>query len=553
MDRFFDDTGSGVRLAGTVFGGRYRIVRPLGEGGMSAVYLAEDLKLPGKRWAVKRTREYGISELSASREAAVLMKLSHPYLPHVVDFFPPDEEGYSHLVMEYIDGVTLQQLFEQNGGELPLQAIIRYAVQLCELLHYLHGLESGPVIFRDIKPSNIMVDTQDHVRLIDFGIARKHTPGRETDTVALGTIGYAAPELLEQGYSDYRSDLYSLGATLYYLLSGGRTFHAVRQPLELSGQTRERLVAELVNKLLDDRPERRPQSAAEVKAMLEMSLESDKPRTYADSAKDQASLHEARRIRIVVGGLYAGAGATFTAVAIASLLSDAGVTNAVVEHPAVRPDLYGLLDGERNAPANYDYWSARPDSGRTVWRSGRTEWVALHPDEDKLHPVPVHHLEQRLFRIHAAVTILDIGDRWHEPGVSELLDESDIVVAVADPLPSRWMLASTRANCELLMKRHEMMNNVHFIANKSISFSGGKEWLASYPIRPSAVIPGVPLEDIVRCSWKGEPVQQQGTVKATLQKALGPWLGQTVQPTGRRDNGRFGGGNWLGKFFSARS
>lgn len=550
MDRFFDEAPDRVRLSGTVFGGRYRIIRPLGEGGMSTVFLAEDSKLPGKMWAVKRTREYGISELSAAREAAVLMKLSHPYLPHVVDFFPPDEEGFSHLVMEYIEGVTLQQLFERNGGTMPVQALIRYAVQLCELLQYMHEMDSGPIIFRDIKPSNIMIDSRDHVRLIDFGIARKHSADRQADTVPLGTIGFAAPEMLERGYSDTRSDLYSLGATLYYLLSEGRTYIAAKQSLHLQGGARERMLSELVAQLLDDIPERRPSTASEVRSMLEQCLESEKVRMGGSNADNQAAIHEMRRIRIVVGGLYAGAGATFTAVSIAGLLSEAGIANAVVEHPRLRPELFGLLDGDRNAPPNYDYWSTRSDEGGSPWRDGRTEWIVLHPRH--AGGGSSAGLEQRLYRIHAPVTIIDVGDHWLEQDIAELLDEADIIVAVADPTPSRWMLPLTGEYAEALMRRHEAGREVHFIANKSIAFKGNKEWLASFPFKPSAIIPYVSYEEIVRSSWKGELVQQHPDVKPLLHKALDSWIGQSLVPLRESGGGRFGIG-WLGKFFSARS
>lgn len=550
MGRFFDEAPDRVRIAGAVFGGRYRIVRPLGEGGMSAVFLADDLKLPGKRWAVKRTREQGISELSAAREAAVLMKLSHPYLPHVVDFFPPDEEGYSHLVMEYIDGETLQQLFERHGGTVPLPSLLRYAIQLCELLQYMHELDSGPVIFRDIKPSNIMIDSRDHVRLIDFGIARKATPGRPADTVALGTIGFAAPELLERGSSDYRSDLYSLGATLYYLLGGGRTYQAVREPLALSDGARERMTAELVARLLDDDPDRRPPSAAAVRSMLELCLQAEKPKGRGAAVNVPAPLRDARRMRFVVGGLYAGAGATFAAVAIAALLSEMGISNAVVEHPRVRPDLFGMLDGERNAPANYDYWLSRHDKNAASWHAGHTEWVALDPRRPDAEAAG--SLEQRLYRLRAAVTIVDIGDRWLEADISELLEEADVIVAVADPVPSRWMTPAAQQHAGTLLSWHEAGRSVDFIANKAVAFEGYKAWLASFPLKPAAIVPNVPFEEIVRSMWKGEPAPHRPAVKPVLQKALGDWLGKTVGTAARSGYG-YAGKNWLGKIFSARS
>lgn len=550
MNRFFHDAADPVRINGTVFGGRYRMLRPLGEGGMSTVYLAEDLKLPGKKWAVKRTRESGISELSAAREAAVLMKLSHPYLPHVVDFFPPDEEGYSHLVMEYIDGVTLQQLHERSDGPLPTAALIRYAIQLCELLQYLHEMESGPIIFRDIKPSNIMIDPRDHVRLIDFGIARRQTAERPNDTVALGTVGFAAPELLEEGVSDYRSDLYSLGATLYYLLSGGRFYQVWREPLAIAGGESERQLSELIGRLLEENPENRPESAAQVKELLEQCLESGKIRVGQPTGAGFVPTHEMRRMRIIVGGLYAGAGSTFVAAAIAGVLSDAGVANAVVEHPRVRAELYGLLDGERHAPDGYDAWSGRTEWPSESWRTGRTEWIVHRPEQSgRLSGTA---LEQRLYKVNASITIVDIGEYWLEPDVAELLDDADVLVAVADPNPSRWMLPDVSKCAQMLMRRRESGRNVHFAANKAVAFKGNREWLDSFPEQPSMVIPCISYEEIVRAAWKGEPVQQQPAVKPVLHKALAAWIGQAIVPLREPGNGWFSSG-WLGKFFTARS
>lgn len=548
MDRFFDEPPDRVRMAGDVLGGRYRLLRPLGEGGMSTVFLAEDLKLPGKKWAVKQTREYGISELSAAREAAVLMKLSHPYLPHVVDFFPPDEEGFSYLVMEYIDGLTLRQLAE-SGGPLPVQALVRYGIQLCELLQYLHEMDSGPIIFRDIKPSNIMIDARDHVRLIDFGIARKHTADRQADTVPLGTLGFAAPEMLDRGYSDFRSDLYSLGATLYCLLNDGRTYKAGTEPLELNGGESEKRLERLVMRLLDARPERRPPSAAAVRLELEQCLDEAKKRSASVADSGFVPAHESRRLRIVVGGLYPGAGATFAALSIAALLGDAGVAHAVVEHPRVRPELFGLLNGERNAPADYDYWSSRTDAG-SPWKDDRTEWLALRPGQTENVSSAV--LEQRLYKIGAPVTIVDIGDHWLEPELAELLTAADVCVVVADPNPARWMLPRAGQHAEALMQRRDTGREVHWIANRAVSFKGYKEWLESFPVKPSAVMPNIPYEDIVRSAWKGELVQRQPSVKPLLHKALAPWIGETLVPLRETGGGR-SGSRWIGKFFSARS
>ncbi|MEF3311006.1 serine/threonine-protein kinase [Paenibacillus sp. GYB004] len=536
---------AGALPAGTVYGGRYKIIRPLGEGGMSAVYLADDLRLPGKLWAVKRTQLTGISGLTAAHEAAILMKLDHPYLPHVVDYFPPDELGFSHLVMEYVEGITLQQQFERNGGHIPAASLIRYGIQLCELLQYMHELESGPVIFRDIKPSNIMIDTADHVRLIDFGIARKHSPDRPADTVPLGTIGFAAPELIESGRTDYRSDLYSLGATFYYLLSGGRMYHTARKPLALAGGERERLLTELVDRLLDDSPVLRPASASEVKSLLQRCSDPDAYRSDAIDGRAAGGLFPVKRVRVAVGGLYSGAGATFVALALASLLSERGVTNAVVEHPGVRPELYGLLDGERNAPADYLGHAGRASAGRERWTTGLTEWVPLAPAGHAALPEE-GTIVQRIYKIDAQVTLIDIGDRWLDHDVVKLLDEADAIVAVADPSPSRWTSPSARTIADSLMRRHAAGRSVHFMANKAVPFGGAKEWLSSFPLRPSAVIPYVPFEEIVKSSWKGKLPQENPNVMPLLHKALSAWLSKSLKVDRQSDSGK----GWLGKLFS---
>lgn len=531
---------------GGIIGGRYRIVGRLGEGGMSTVFLAEDLKLPGKKWAVKRIRPLGVSGISAAHEAEVLLKLDHPYLPHVVDFFPPDEAGFSHLVMEYVDGITLQKLFEREGGRLPVRSVVRYGIQLCELLEYLHGLEEGPVVYRDIKPANIMIDAQDHVRLIDFGIARRPAPERSAaDTVPLGTIGFAAPELLAHGRSDRRSDLYSLGAVFYYLLSGGRVYSAVRQPLALAGAG-GRSLAELVSRLLDDRPERRPESAAEVRAALAACLEADRP---AGTGGDRAAgngFAAGRRLRIVVGGLYAGAGATFTAIAIAKRLAAAGIGCAVMEHPAARPDLFGLLDGERRAPAGYEYGRAgRPGE---EWRDGLIEWIARRPGEEAATPA-----EHRLLRIEAPVALLDVGDGWLLDDVPAVLELADAVVVAADPNPVRWSLPSARRAAELLMRRKEAGCPVYFVANRAVPFDGYRQWLDSFPDKPAAIVPQLPYELSVRALWQGRLVHDDPVVRETLRDALDGWLkaaiGLQVQDAPKRHPA---GKGWLGKIFASR-
>ena len=205
--------------------GRYRILRRVGQGGMGAVYEAEDARLPGKRWAVKEMSAAAITDpaeradaLDAfDREAHFLSTLSHTNLPKVIDSFASD--GKQYLVMEFVDGQTLEELVVAAGRPLPAETVVRLGVDLCGVLDYLHR-QTPPIIFRDLKPGNIMLDSDGAIKLIDFGIARLFTPGKRRDTISLGTKGYAAPEQYGKGQTDARSDVYALGATLHFLLTG---------------------------------------------------------------------------------------------------------------------------------------------------------------------------------------------------------------------------------------------------------------------------------------------------------------------------------------------
>ncbi len=212
-------------VPGITLQGRYRIVRALGIGGMGAVYLAQDMRLANKLVAVKEmmpdptasSAEQAQAQQQFQQEASMLASLNHPNVPRVSDHFT--EMGKHYLVMDYVDGQTLEDILSRTPGFLPESQVLHWATQLCDVLTYLHGRQPT-VIFRDLKPGNIMVDRSGTVKLIDFGIARVFKPGKTTDTLRMGTLGYAPPEQYAgKGQTDARSDIYSLGATLHHLLT----------------------------------------------------------------------------------------------------------------------------------------------------------------------------------------------------------------------------------------------------------------------------------------------------------------------------------------------
>src|SRR6266852_8091334 len=256
---------------------RYVIVGQAGKGGMGAVYQAVDTRETHRRVAINEMSQghlsdAGLAEATAQfqREATLLGRLSHPNLPHIYDAF--NERGRSYLVMDFIDGKTLLQLLKESGFRpLPVAQVLGYALQLCDVLAYLHQ-QHPPIIFRDLKPTNVMVTANGHVFLIDFGIARIFKEGQEQDTTLLGSPGYAAPEQHGSAQTNPRSDLYSLGATLHCCLTGRDPYHAedrfafppVRQynpqvPIEFD---------QLIQRLLALDEQQRPASAIEVQQAL---------------------------------------------------------------------------------------------------------------------------------------------------------------------------------------------------------------------------------------------------------------------------------------------
>lgn len=205
---------------------RYRIVKMLGGGGMGQVYLAHDTRLADKPCAVKElipdphlsAEERAQSAAQFHREAAVLAHLDHPHLPNVSDYF--EESGRFYLVMDYIEGETLEARLVASPEGLAQEDVVEWALQLCEVLDYLHS-QDPPVIFRDMKPANVMVTPEGQVKLIDFGVVRLFDPSKGTDTLKMGTAGYAPPEQYAgRGQTTPRSDVYALGATLHELLTG---------------------------------------------------------------------------------------------------------------------------------------------------------------------------------------------------------------------------------------------------------------------------------------------------------------------------------------------
>ena len=211
-----------MAVVGQTIDDKYEILKLIGQGGMSKVYLAMDKRL-NKQWAIKeiekkaKDKNNEIVIQSAIAEANLIKQLDHLAIVRIVDII--DNGDVIYIIEDYIEGETLSTILENNGAQ-PQELVIEWAMQICEALEYLHT-RKPPIIYRDMNPATVMLKPDGNIKIIDFGIAREYKDQSLADTVSLGTKGYAAPEQFGgRGQTDARTDVYCLGVTLYHLLTG---------------------------------------------------------------------------------------------------------------------------------------------------------------------------------------------------------------------------------------------------------------------------------------------------------------------------------------------
>jgi len=257
-----------LAIAGDVIDGKYEILKLIGSGGMSKVYLAMDKRL-NKQWAVKeitkRARDMNNEVViqSAIAEANMIKKMDHPALPRIVDIIENGDMIF--VIMDYIEGETLGSVLREQGAQSQ-ELVIEWALQLCEVLDYLHTRVPA-IIYRDMKPDNIMLKPDGNVKLIDFGIAREYKEHKSSDTIGLGTRGYAAPEQFGgQAQTDARTDIYCLGMTMHHLLTGKNPSEPPYEtyPIRHWNPQLSTGLEAIVQKCINLNPDKRYQSCAEL-------------------------------------------------------------------------------------------------------------------------------------------------------------------------------------------------------------------------------------------------------------------------------------------------
>lgn len=243
----------------TTFNDTYEIKSIIGKGGMSTVYLAEHKRLR-TNWAVKKVqKKQPGGRFDFLAEANILKRLQHPMLPRIVDIFEDAESIY--IVEDFVEGITLEELLRQRKRVDEAKAI-QWFRDLCGVLNYLHSQQPRPIIYRDMKPANIMLQPDGTLKLIDFGIAREYKQDSGGDTAYIGTKGYAAPEQFGTAQTDARTDIYALGVTMYHLVTGKSPYDPPYQFVparQLNGRLSHGMEY-ILNKCVQPEPEERYQS-----------------------------------------------------------------------------------------------------------------------------------------------------------------------------------------------------------------------------------------------------------------------------------------------------
>jgi len=261
---------------GSLLDGKYKILSEIGRGGMSVVYMAINEKA-NKTWAVKEVRREGVNDFKSVKqgliaEAEMLKKLHHKFLPSIIDII--DMQDSFIIIMDYIEGISLKDRLKEYGAQ-PQDRVVQWSMELCDVLGYLHS-RTPAIIYRDMKPSNVMLRPDWHITLIDFGTAKEFKEFNVKDTISLGTIGYAAPEQFG-GKSDARTDIYCLGATMYHLVTGNDPSapSCEIRPIREINPALSSGLEKIIQKCTQRNPENRYQSCAELLYDLEHYKELD--------------------------------------------------------------------------------------------------------------------------------------------------------------------------------------------------------------------------------------------------------------------------------------
>ncbi|AGC68357.1 serine/threonine-protein kinase Sps1 [Thermoclostridium stercorarium subsp. stercorarium DSM 8532] len=309
-----------VEMTGKIIGGKYQIVDKIGSGGSGEVYKAYHIHLKTP-WALK---VIPYENVFAENELAVLKRLNHPAFPRVVDVVTENDKCI--VVFDYYEGPNMQEIIDRYG-RVDEKRVLKWAIQILDALSYLHNCFPTPIIYRDLKPSNLIVLNDDTVKLIDFGAARQFNESKNDDTIYLGTPGYAAPEQYGSGQTDIRTDIYNFGMTLFHLLSGIHPLKCnevqMKDLLEDAGVSKD--LISVVLKCTAKNPDERFISVEEIKNAINL---------FSNKIHFMHPAHPAGKnaVEISVSGIQKGVGVTHFCILFGMWLKNRGYRTAILEY-----------------------------------------------------------------------------------------------------------------------------------------------------------------------------------------------------------------------------
>ncbi|MGI6049352.1 MAG: serine/threonine protein kinase [Acetivibrionales bacterium] len=420
-------------MIGSVLFNKYSIVEALGRGGTSTVYLAENIIL-SNYWAIKVLSKENAWLSAELDEIDMLKNLSHPMLPRIADM-AEDNDNY-YIIMDYIEGTNVSDLLN-NTGIIPQNTLVNWTLALLDVLDYLHK-RNPPVIYRDLKPGNLIVDDSGRLRLVDFGSARFHNQEADDDTVYIGTRGYAAPEQYGAGQSDHRTDLYNLGMTLFHLATGTHPIsippETMKTELKLSGITNA--FASFILKLTQASPEDRFQSCSEAMA-------------YLDEIQRHRGLYSRKTIK---GSIKSGKRRFKGIIGIGSILPSCGVTSF-----ALSLGLYLSKNNikstliELNSSGDFDRLRDVFDSMGWLRTQSKIKMEALnlvlYPNASEFGEISRKGID---------ATILDLGHINTENKLREL-NRADIKLILCPGVPWKYKLVSEWLDKNLITNSKELI------------------------------------------------------------------------------------------------
>lgn len=519
--------------------GKYKIIRVLGKGGTGQVYLAENLKV-GNYWAIKEVNARKQLRSNLLAEVEILKKVNHRSIPRIVDII--EREDYLYIIEDYFAGTNLKELIKSR--ELCFEDnVIRWGRQLCEILSYLHNLEPSPIIYRDMKPGNIIIDQENNVKLVDLGIARVYQQEPDSETLCIGTRGYAAPEQYSgAGQPDNRSDIYGLGATLYHVLTGNNPNEPPYciLPVRQVNPGLSTEIDKIIKKCTYSDPALRYQCVEEIIADLDNTPKND--RLIRITTQNVEYMEVSHKL-VVIGSLSSRAGSSFVTANLAAAFAKRNRSVGVLEFPANTPYLYDALFLRQKTEGKYislphEVRAQRAINRENIFKEHGISWVLLDPTLYAIKDWSPAEMLSLIYSVkNMSIILLDISTNWCHQGIGQIFRQADHVFLVVEPDPAlidRTVIVDYKelgiaAECiPEELKIMELINqleqsgdcHVEFILNKYTDQILQEQ--LGLPYRPTAFIPFIDPPTVYSALWQGELLYNYPDVQEILDRELYP-------------------------------